>query len=109
MRWRDDRTPVDSDEVSGWLDTLVGGGDPLSQRFAELVVTAGEGPSGSWKVAGSSKEGHDRMIFVGDDWAEAHHDGHVMEAAGGLVPAPRTSGQLGADPLLVDPGFARRS
>jgi transposase len=29
------------------------------------------------------------MIFVGDDWAEAHHDVHVMDEAGGRLAARR--------------------
>jgi transposase len=36
-----------------------------------------------------SQEGNDTMIFVGDDWAEAHHDVHVMNEAGDRLAARR--------------------
>lgn len=33
------------------------------------------------------EEGHE-LLFVGDDWAEAHHDVELMDAAGGGWPRP---------------------
>src|SRR5258708_26907638 len=30
----------------------------------------------------TTQSGGERMIFVGDDWAEDHHDIHVMDADG---------------------------
>src|SRR5262245_11304622 len=46
--------------------------DPLGRRRVS---------SGSWNGRAITG-GHETMIFVGDDWAEAHHDVHVMNEAG---------------------------
>jgi transposase len=42
-------------------------------------------------VVPDGSSGRDRagMIFVGDDWAEAHHDVHVMDEAGKRLAAGR--------------------
>jgi transposase len=45
--------------------------------------------SGLWDNWSDQEEGHDTMIFVGDDWAEAHHDVHVMNEAGEKLAARR--------------------
>ena len=52
------------------------------------------------------------MIFVGDDWAEAHHDVHVMNEAGGRLAARRLPEGLEGvrrlhellGPFIDDPG-----
>ena len=40
------------------------------------------------------------MLFVGDDWAEDHHDVHLMDEAGAALARAAIAGRARRDPRV---------
>jgi len=43
---------------------------------------------------GDRGRGGDRLLFVGDDWAEDHHDVELMDPAGRRLAKPGSTGEF---------------